>query len=148
MGLGHKNLVKYINVLEYFGFPTAAGPVLNNLWNTDPLTGAQYQINSQSSLMWHQASKSCQQQNADLLCITELSEQMFVAGKLLNFVNVFYFKIYIYIHDENKGRYLEGVAMNCKTSNNVYLFDLFVTFTISSFDPVWGLFPHGSLPLR
>ncbi|XP_026505209.1 macrophage mannose receptor 1-like [Terrapene carolina triunguis] len=47
-------------------------------WTTDSLTGFHYQINSQSALTWHQARKSCQQQNAELLSITEIQEQTYL----------------------------------------------------------------------
>ncbi|XP_053876596.1 macrophage mannose receptor 1-like isoform X1 [Malaclemys terrapin pileata] len=47
-------------------------------WTTDSLTGFHYQINSQSALSWHQARKSCQQQNAELLSITEIQEQTYL----------------------------------------------------------------------
>ncbi|NXY83056.1 MRC1 protein, partial [Alcedo cyanopectus] len=32
----------------------------------------------QSALTWHQARKSCQQQNAELLSVTEIHEQMYL----------------------------------------------------------------------
>ncbi|NXA15727.1 MRC1 protein, partial [Sapayoa aenigma] len=51
-----------------------------DLWNTDPLTNVQYQINPEAALKWHQARKSCQQQKAELLSITELHEQTYLAG--------------------------------------------------------------------
>uniref|UniRef100_A0A8C0H605 C-type lectin domain-containing protein n=1 Tax=Chelonoidis abingdonii TaxID=106734 RepID=A0A8C0H605_CHEAB len=54
----------------------------HRFWTTDPLTGTHYQINSQSALTWHQARKSCQQQNAELLSITEIHEQMYLRGEL------------------------------------------------------------------
>lgn len=50
-------------------------------WDTDPVTGVQYQRNAQSVLSWHQARKSCQQQGADLLSIVELHEQSFISGR-------------------------------------------------------------------
>ncbi|NXM05193.1 MRC1 protein, partial [Tyrannus savana] len=55
-------------------------PTANNdrFWNTDPLTGTYYQINYQSALTWHQARKSCQQQNAELLSVTEIHEHMYL----------------------------------------------------------------------
>uniref|UniRef100_A0A663EC36 Macrophage mannose receptor 1 n=1 Tax=Aquila chrysaetos chrysaetos TaxID=223781 RepID=A0A663EC36_AQUCH len=55
-------------------------PTGNNdrFWSTDPLTGTYYQINYQSALTWHQARKSCQQQNAELLSVTEIHEQMYL----------------------------------------------------------------------
>uniref|UniRef100_A0A672GKU0 Mannose receptor C-type 1 n=1 Tax=Salarias fasciatus TaxID=181472 RepID=A0A672GKU0_SALFA len=49
-------------------------------WDTEPVTGAQYQRNLQSALTWHQARKSCQQQGADLLSIVELHEQSYISG--------------------------------------------------------------------
>ncbi|XP_029954996.1 macrophage mannose receptor 1-like [Salarias fasciatus] len=49
-------------------------------WDTEPVTGAQYQRNLQSVLTWHQARKSCQQQGADLLSIVELHEQSYISG--------------------------------------------------------------------
>ncbi|NWX61081.1 MRC1 protein, partial [Promerops cafer] len=47
-------------------------------WTEDVSTGIHYQINSESALTWHQARKSCQQQNAELLSITETQEQAYV----------------------------------------------------------------------
>ncbi|XP_009079447.1 PREDICTED: macrophage mannose receptor 1-like [Acanthisitta chloris] len=52
----------------------------NDLWKTNPMTGIQYQINSQSLLTWHQARKSCQQQNAELISVTDLHEEMYLLG--------------------------------------------------------------------
>uniref|UniRef100_A0AAQ5WYU4 Macrophage mannose receptor 1 n=1 Tax=Amphiprion ocellaris TaxID=80972 RepID=A0AAQ5WYU4_AMPOC len=49
-------------------------------WDTDPVTGVQYQRNAQSVLTWHQARKSCQQQGGDLLSIVELHEQSYISG--------------------------------------------------------------------
>ncbi|XP_070783907.1 macrophage mannose receptor 1 [Enoplosus armatus] len=62
---------------EKWGFcPTKA----SSGWDTDPVTGVEYQRNSQSVLTWHQARKSCQQQGADLLSIVELHEQSYISG--------------------------------------------------------------------
>ncbi|NWH57209.1 MRC1 protein, partial [Geococcyx californianus] len=47
-------------------------------WTEDVSTGIHYQINSESALTWHQARKSCKQQNAELLSITEISEQAYI----------------------------------------------------------------------
>ncbi|NWS70873.1 MRC1 protein, partial [Crotophaga sulcirostris] len=47
-------------------------------WTEDVSTGIHYQINSESALTWHQARKSCQQQNAELLSITEINEQAYI----------------------------------------------------------------------
>uniref|UniRef100_A0A8D0GKN6 C-type lectin domain-containing protein n=1 Tax=Sphenodon punctatus TaxID=8508 RepID=A0A8D0GKN6_SPHPU len=53
----------------------------------NPLTDVYYQINSESALTWHQARKSCQQQSAELLSITELHEQLYLTG-LTNGMNL------------------------------------------------------------
>ncbi|NWI02484.1 MRC1 protein, partial [Tichodroma muraria] len=50
----------------------------DRFWSTDPLTGTCYQINHQSALTWHQAKKSCQQQNAELLSVTEIHEEIYL----------------------------------------------------------------------
>ncbi|KAM3929565.1 macrophage mannose receptor 1-like [Leptodactylus fuscus] len=52
----------------------------DGFWTTDSVTGVNYQINSESALTWYQARRSCQQQDAELLSITELHEQSFIAG--------------------------------------------------------------------
>lgn len=52
-------------------------------WTEDVSTGIHYQINSESALTWHQARKSCQQQNAELLSITEIHEQAYIGGKTI-----------------------------------------------------------------
>ncbi|XP_054027215.1 macrophage mannose receptor 1 [Dryobates pubescens] len=50
----------------------------DRFWSTDPLTGAHYQVNHQAALTWHQARQSCQQQEAELLSVTELQEQQYL----------------------------------------------------------------------
>uniref|UniRef100_A0A4W6CH01 Macrophage mannose receptor 1 n=1 Tax=Lates calcarifer TaxID=8187 RepID=A0A4W6CH01_LATCA len=62
-----------------WGFCPTQGK-MNLSWDTDPVTGVQYQRNVQSVLTWHQARKSCQQQGADLLSIVELHEQSYISG--------------------------------------------------------------------
>lgn len=57
---------------------------IDRFWSTDPLTGTHYQINHQSALTWHQARKSCQQQNAELLSVTEIHEQIYLRGELIS----------------------------------------------------------------
>ncbi|KAF2983561.1 hypothetical protein EK904_005754, partial [Melospiza melodia maxima] len=47
----------------------------DSTWTTDLSTNVHYQINFDSALTWHQARKSCQQQNAELLSITDIHEQ-------------------------------------------------------------------------
>ncbi|KAL2097652.1 hypothetical protein ACEWY4_006859 [Coilia grayii] len=49
-------------------------------WKKNPVTGIFYQVNVNSALTWHQARKSCQQQDSDLLSITEPQEQTFISG--------------------------------------------------------------------
>jgi len=53
----------------------------DKFWSMDPLTGTFYQINFQSALTWHQARHSCKQQNAELLSVTEIHEQMYLRGE-------------------------------------------------------------------
>ncbi|ELW47394.1 Macrophage mannose receptor 1 [Tupaia chinensis] len=65
---------------KLFGFCPLKFEGSESLWNKDPLTGISYQINSKSALTWHQARKSCQQQNAELLSITEIHEQTYLTG--------------------------------------------------------------------
>uniref|UniRef100_A0A8C5J7G5 MRC1 protein n=1 Tax=Junco hyemalis TaxID=40217 RepID=A0A8C5J7G5_JUNHY len=50
----------------------------DSTWNTDLSTNIHYQINFDSALTWHQARKSCQQQNAELLSITDIHEQTYL----------------------------------------------------------------------
>uniref|UniRef100_A0A8C3H2A9 Uncharacterized protein n=1 Tax=Corvus moneduloides TaxID=1196302 RepID=A0A8C3H2A9_CORMO len=68
-----------------YGFCPAADSY--RFWSTDPLTGTYYQINHQSALTWHQARKSCQQQNAELLSVTEIHEQIYLRGELINLID-------------------------------------------------------------
>uniref|UniRef100_G1PD26 Macrophage mannose receptor 1 n=1 Tax=Myotis lucifugus TaxID=59463 RepID=G1PD26_MYOLU len=65
---------------KLFGYCPLKFEGSQNLWNKDPLTGVSYQINSKSALTWHQAWKSCQQQSAELLSITEIHEQTYMTG--------------------------------------------------------------------
>ncbi|NXD11875.1 MRC1 protein, partial [Nothocercus nigrocapillus] len=55
-------------------------------WTKDASTGVHYQINLESTLTWHQARNSCQQQNAELLSITERKEQTYI-GELIKKYN-------------------------------------------------------------
>ncbi|CAM4596068.1 macrophage mannose receptor 1-like [Lepidochelys kempii] len=63
-----------------FGYCPLKDNIDKDFWTTNPLTGTHYQINSNSALTWHQARKSCQQQKAELLSITELHEQTYLTG--------------------------------------------------------------------
>ncbi|XP_051871858.1 macrophage mannose receptor 1 isoform X2 [Pristis pectinata] len=56
----------------------------NSFWSKDSLTSKCYQANGQSALTWHEARRSCQQQNSDLLSVTELHTQTFLSGLLQN----------------------------------------------------------------
>ncbi|XP_072544232.1 macrophage mannose receptor 1-like [Salminus brasiliensis] len=56
----------------------------DDFWKKNPLTNVYYQVNDQSALTWYQARKSCQQQGADLLSITEPLEQAFILGSTLS----------------------------------------------------------------
>ncbi|GAB0184746.1 macrophage mannose receptor 1-like [Grus japonensis] len=63
-------------------------PLINDterFWTEDVSAGIHYQINSESALTWHQARKSCQQQNAELLSITEIHEQTYIGEDLRPF---------------------------------------------------------------
>ncbi|XP_070774848.1 macrophage mannose receptor 1-like [Enoplosus armatus] len=51
-------------------------------WNIHPITGAYYQLNTQSALTWPQAETSCKQQGASLLSITDPHEQAYVTALL------------------------------------------------------------------
>lgn len=51
-------------------------------WTEDVSTDIHYQLNSESALTWHQARKSYQQQNEELLSITEIHEQEYMGGKM------------------------------------------------------------------
>uniref|UniRef100_A0A8C8RNB2 Macrophage mannose receptor 1 n=1 Tax=Pelusios castaneus TaxID=367368 RepID=A0A8C8RNB2_9SAUR len=65
---------------QLYGFCPLKSKDTTRFWKTDPSTGFHYQINSQSALTWHQARKSCQQQNAELLSVTQMHEQMYIRG--------------------------------------------------------------------
>ncbi|KAM8849997.1 macrophage mannose receptor 1-like isoform 2-T2 [Spinachia spinachia] len=51
-------------------------------WTIHPTTGAYYQLNTQSALMWSQAEASCKQQGASLLSITDPHQQAYVTALL------------------------------------------------------------------
>ncbi|NXO51028.1 MRC1 protein, partial [Aramus guarauna] len=65
---------------QLFGNCPLKDTIHSDLWKTNPVTGTHYQINSESLLTWHQARKSCQQQNAELLSVTDLREEMYLLG--------------------------------------------------------------------
>lgn len=51
-------------------------------WTKHPITGAYYQLNTQSALTWSQAQVSCKQEGASLLSITDPHEQAYITGKM------------------------------------------------------------------
>lgn len=50
-------------------------------WIKNIATGAYYQLNVQSVLTWFQAEKSCKQQGASLLSVSDPHQQAFVSGR-------------------------------------------------------------------
>nr|AGN52245.1 mannose receptor c type 1 [Megalobrama amblycephala] len=52
----------------------------STFWSKHPLTNVYYQVNGRSALTWYQARKSCQQQGAELLSVSESHEHTFIAG--------------------------------------------------------------------
>uniref|UniRef100_A0A8C9WXJ1 Mannose receptor, C type 1b n=1 Tax=Sander lucioperca TaxID=283035 RepID=A0A8C9WXJ1_SANLU len=64
---------------EQWGYcPTAS----SDSWANNIVTGAYYQLNTQSVLTWAQADTSCKQQGASLLSLIDLHEQAFVTALL------------------------------------------------------------------
>ncbi|KAG5285389.1 hypothetical protein AALO_G00002830 [Alosa alosa] len=59
-------------------------------WKKNPVTGVFYQVNENSALTWHQARRSCQQQDSDLLSITEPQEQTYISGITSGFQTIFW----------------------------------------------------------
>uniref|UniRef100_UPI003AB09028 macrophage mannose receptor 1-like n=1 Tax=Centroberyx gerrardi TaxID=166262 RepID=UPI003AB09028 len=51
-------------------------------WKKNIVTGAYYQINTQSALSWPQAQTSCKQQGASLLSVTDPNEQAYFTALL------------------------------------------------------------------
>lgn len=51
-------------------------------WIKNLATGAYYQLNVQSVLTWFQAEKSCKQQGASLLSVSDPHQQAFVSGRI------------------------------------------------------------------
>ncbi|KAJ8245954.1 hypothetical protein GJAV_G00262100 [Gymnothorax javanicus] len=70
---------------ERWGFCPVKSDDCETFWDIDPLTKICYQFNFQSTLSWNEARISCQQQEADLLSITELHEQTYINGLLTGY---------------------------------------------------------------
>uniref|UniRef100_A0A3P9CYI8 Mannose receptor, C type 1b n=1 Tax=Maylandia zebra TaxID=106582 RepID=A0A3P9CYI8_9CICH len=74
---------------ELWGYcPTNCKYTTNS--NTDPTTGASYQLNTQSALTWDQADASCKQQSASLLSISNPHEQEYKLWVGLSFQDLDY----------------------------------------------------------
>ncbi|XP_040911919.1 macrophage mannose receptor 1-like [Toxotes jaculatrix] len=54
----------------------------NEHWTKNLVTGAYYQLNTQSALTWTQAENSCKQQGASLVSINDPHEQAFISALL------------------------------------------------------------------
>uniref|UniRef100_A0A8C6L8C7 Mannose receptor, C type 1b n=1 Tax=Nothobranchius furzeri TaxID=105023 RepID=A0A8C6L8C7_NOTFU len=54
-------------------------------WKKNVITGVYYQVNTQSALTWAQADKSCKQQAASLVSITDPTDNAFITGKAPSF---------------------------------------------------------------
>uniref|UniRef100_UPI00398E69AD macrophage mannose receptor 1-like n=1 Tax=Pristiophorus japonicus TaxID=55135 RepID=UPI00398E69AD len=67
-----------------WGFCPVKSSSCSTLWNKDSLTSNCYQINYNAALTWHEARRSCQQQNSDLLSVTELHTQTYLSGLVGN----------------------------------------------------------------
>ncbi|XP_034038866.1 macrophage mannose receptor 1-like [Thalassophryne amazonica] len=51
-------------------------------WRRNPVTGAVFQVNTQSALTWSQADTSCKQQGSTLVSVSDPHEQAFVTALL------------------------------------------------------------------
>uniref|UniRef100_A0AAQ6IAX8 Mannose receptor, C type 1b n=1 Tax=Anabas testudineus TaxID=64144 RepID=A0AAQ6IAX8_ANATE len=67
------------NEREQWGYcPTSS----REHWARNLVTGAYYQLNTQSALTWSQAEKSCKQQGASLVSINDPNDQGYISGKV------------------------------------------------------------------
>lgn len=57
-------------------------PSAKEHWANNPITGAYYQVNTQSVLTWSQAETSCKQQDSNLVSFVDPNEQAFISGKV------------------------------------------------------------------
>ncbi|GCC20065.1 hypothetical protein chiPu_0021254, partial [Chiloscyllium punctatum] len=69
---------------EQWGFCPVKSDDCETFWDKDPMSNSCYQFNFQSTLSWSEARISCQQQNSDLLSITELHEQTYINDIWIN----------------------------------------------------------------
>uniref|UniRef100_A0A8D2LRQ8 C-type mannose receptor 2 n=1 Tax=Varanus komodoensis TaxID=61221 RepID=A0A8D2LRQ8_VARKO len=70
---------------ERWGFCPIKSNDCDTFWDKDHLTNSCYQFNFQSTLSWQEAGKSCEQQGASLLSITEIHEQTYINGLLTGY---------------------------------------------------------------
>ncbi|XP_030649161.1 C-type mannose receptor 2 [Chanos chanos] len=70
---------------ERWGFCPVNSNGCETFWDIDSLLGNCYQFNFQATLSWSEARRSCQQQGADLLSITEVQEQSYINGLLTGY---------------------------------------------------------------
>uniref|UniRef100_A0A670J2K5 C-type mannose receptor 2 n=1 Tax=Podarcis muralis TaxID=64176 RepID=A0A670J2K5_PODMU len=70
---------------ERWGFCPIKSDDCDTFWDRDQLTNSCYQFNFQSTLSWQEAGKSCEQQGASLLSITEVHEQTYINGLLTGY---------------------------------------------------------------
>uniref|UniRef100_A0ABM5GR70 C-type mannose receptor 2 isoform X1 n=1 Tax=Pogona vitticeps TaxID=103695 RepID=A0ABM5GR70_9SAUR len=70
---------------ERWGFCPIKSNDCDTFWDKDQLTNSCYQFNFQSTLSWQEAGKSCEQQGASLLSITEIHEQTYINGLLTGY---------------------------------------------------------------
>ncbi|XP_061444611.1 C-type mannose receptor 2 isoform X2 [Rhineura floridana] len=70
---------------ERWGFCPIKSNDCDTFWDRDHLTNSCYQFNFQSTLSWQEAGKSCEQQGASLLSITEIHEQTYINGLLTGY---------------------------------------------------------------
>ncbi|XP_077169931.1 C-type mannose receptor 2 [Paroedura picta] len=70
---------------ERWGFCPIKSSDCDTFWDRDHLTGSCYQFNFQSTLSWQEAGRSCEQQGASLLSITEVYEQTYINGLLTGY---------------------------------------------------------------
>lgn len=70
----------FIEHIKNTVFPIKNVVFTDTFWSKNPLTNVYYQLNDKSTLTWHQARKSCQQQGAELLSVSEPHEHTFASG--------------------------------------------------------------------
>uniref|UniRef100_H3A816 C-type mannose receptor 2 n=1 Tax=Latimeria chalumnae TaxID=7897 RepID=H3A816_LATCH len=70
---------------ERWGFCPIKSSGCETFWDKDPVTKSCYQFNFKATLSWTEARTSCQQQNADLLSITEIHEQTYINGLITGY---------------------------------------------------------------